>query len=439
MSFRDASRLTAAAARATVRADVPGTQRGVALLVVLVTMAVMGALSTEFAYNTRANIWMAGNVTASTQAYYHARSISKIATLAINAKRVFPEVKTVLSMMGKSGKGAPKLEIWRQACEFAKIFATGKAEFFGVQVLDLSEEEAVGFKKGSFECKVTAEDSRTNLNAAATDPPSNLGQGPGGKKPRSPGAISGRKLQTQRKQLGLKLYGLFRPMLETEQFDSEEEIYDLIINIMDWTDSDELRTDIDQAGNFTEGAGDEGRDYSGVDYEVKNAKMDTVGEVQLVAGMEPDVYCQIRDKLTVFSTGKLNVNDADLGTLKGVLCESIQDPVIQYRQCWNYMPGQLPLMDLALLSMDTCRELKKAAYSTPFTSMSRFQNFLNQFPSFAQMPEKLQFQPSTIREHMGVRTTMVRLEATGEYKGTLRKITTIFDQATGEPVYHNVN
>ena len=39
-------------------------QRGVALLVVLVTMAIMGALSTEFAYNTRANIWMAGNVTA---------------------------------------------------------------------------------------------------------------------------------------------------------------------------------------------------------------------------------------------------------------------------------------------------------------------------------------------------------------------------------------
>ncbi|MDP6946733.1 MAG: hypothetical protein QF464_21465, partial [Myxococcota bacterium] len=62
---------TTRAARATVRTDVPGTQRGVALLVVLVTVAIMGALSTEFAYNTRANIWMAGNVTASTQAYYH--------------------------------------------------------------------------------------------------------------------------------------------------------------------------------------------------------------------------------------------------------------------------------------------------------------------------------------------------------------------------------
>ena len=31
---------------------------------------------------------------------------------------------------------------------------------------------------------------------------------------------------------------------KTSQFDSEEEIYDVIINVMDWTDSDELRAEI---------------------------------------------------------------------------------------------------------------------------------------------------------------------------------------------------
>ena len=183
-------------------------------------------------------------------------------------------------MMGKSQSS--RLEIWRQACEFAKIFATGKAEFFGLQVLDLSSEDAIGFKKGSFECAVTAEDSRTNLNAAATDPRATLVRS-AARSRRASGPVTGNKLQTSRKQLGLKLYGLLRPMLETGQFDSEEEIFDVIINVMDWTDSDALRTDVDAAGNFIDGAGDEGRDYSGVDYEVKNAKMDTVGEVQLVA------------------------------------------------------------------------------------------------------------------------------------------------------------
>ena len=118
-------------------------------------------------------------------------------------------------------------------------------------------------------------------------------------------------------------------MLGSGEFDSEEEIFDAIINVIDWTDADELRTNIDAMGNFVEGAGDEGRDYAAVEYEVKNAKMDTVGEAQLVAGLSSDVYCRIRDKLTVFSTGKLNVNDADLGTMKGVLCQGVNDPALE--------------------------------------------------------------------------------------------------------------
>ena len=146
MPLPEAGRVVRHALGKTVGTRMIRGQRGVALLVVLVTTAIMGAVSTEFAYNTRTNIWMAGNVMASTQAYYHARSVSKIAELAVNAKRNFPQVKTVLSMMGKSG-GA-KLEIWRQACEFAKIFASGKASFFGLDILDLSEDPAVGFTEG---------------------------------------------------------------------------------------------------------------------------------------------------------------------------------------------------------------------------------------------------------------------------------------------------
>jgi hypothetical protein len=407
-------------------------------------MAVMGALSTEFAYNTRANIWMAGNVTASSQALYHARGASKIATLAVNAKRIFPQVRTVLSMMGKGG--GQKLEIWRQACEFSKIFATGKAQFFGLNLMDFSKEEAVGFSSGSIDCKVTAEDSRTNLNAAATDPPSRLGtmigSAGGGPTANPQGRLANsrrlRKNKDQRKQLGLKLYGLLRPMLESGEFDSEEEIFDAIINVIDWTDADELRTDIDAMGNFVEGAGDEGRDYAGVEYEVKNAKMDTVGEAQLVAGLSSDVYCRIRDKLTVFSTGKLNVNDADLGTMKGVLCQGVNDPALEMQLCWNYLPGMLPVMDQALLAMESCRELKKAAYSTPFTSMTQFNRFIKRFPSLLGQGIELPIEQGVIREHLGVETTMVRVETTGEFRGTKRKITTIYDLASGEPVYHNV-
>ena len=103
------------------------------------------------------------------------------------------------------------------------------------------------------------------------------------------------------------------------------------------------------------------------------------------------------------------------------------------------MPGQPPIVDQALLSLETCRQLKKAAYSTPFTSMGQFTNFLRSFPRIMQVPQTLPLHTRTINQHLRTLSTMVRVEAIGEYKGTKRKITTIYDLATGEPVYHNVN
>ena len=449
MPLYQAIAVTRAAARDAVRADVPGTQRGVALLIVLVTVAVMGALSTEFAYNTRTNIWMAGNVTADTQAYYHARSSLEIATLAVNAKKNFPMMKQALSLIG--GAGGAKLEIWRQACEFVSIFSTGKAAFFGMDILDLTQEEAVGVRKGSFACKVTAEDSRVNLNAASTDPPnvtasraskrnviasSRGGVNPGAA-PTAAGQVSGNQLNTAREQLGLKLFGMLRPFVESGQFDSEEEMLDTILAVMDWTDADDNKTDIGPDGKFIESSASEAADYGKYGYEVKNAKMDTVGEVQLVEGMPSDVYCKIRDKLTVFSTGKLNVNDADLGSLAGVLCQTLQEDQRQ-ALCWNFLPGQPPLMLRMLADLEQCRELKKAAYSTPFTHMSKFREFIKAWPSILGDGTQLQFNESEITRQLDVETTMVRIEASGEYRGTKRSITSVIDLATSAPVYHHI-
>ena len=430
-NLQDAITLAWEAASTTARGDVVRGQRGVALLIVLVTVAVMGSLSTEFAYNTRTNIWMAGNVSSDTQAYYHARSATEIAELAVNAKRYFPQMKAALSLMGKGG-GA-KLEIWRQACEFVKIFSTGKANFFGLDILDLSKEEAVGVKDGAFSCTVSAEDSRTNLNAAASDAPQ-MALNPRGKR-----TSASSRLQRGRKQLGLKLYGLLRPFLETGEIDSEDEMVELILNVMDWTDSDDTKTDIGPQGNFVETGAAEGADYGKHGYDVKNARMDTVGEVQLVEGMPSDVYCKIRDKLTVFSTGKLNVNDADLATLKGILCEALPDDATKLLLCWNIIPGQIAPMDEALIAMETCRQLKKAAYSTPFTNMSQFVQFFQKYPNVLGSGTILPVNSRVVQEHLGVMTTMVRIESAGEFHGTHRKHTTVIDLASGSTVYNHID
>ncbi len=71
--------------------------------------------------------------------------------------------------------------------------------------------------------------------------------------------------------------------------------------------------------------------------------------------------------------------------------------------------------------------------------MGKFISFLRAFPRVMQVPQTLPIDSRTLNQHLGVLSTMVRVEAVGEYKGTKRKITTIYDLATGEPVYHNVN
>lgn len=397
-------------------------QRGVALMFAMISMMILVTFSMNFIYNERTSIYMNGNITASAKAKLHSRGAMQIALLAVNARRNFPLIKSALSFMGKSG-GA-KLEIWRQACEFTKVFCEGKPHFFGAELMDLSEEESVSLTRGSCACKVTAEDSRINLNAASTDRATDVARAiatagsvrAGSKRPRGSRAKRPATRANSRVNLGVRLFGLFRPLMEKGDFDNEDEIIELIANIMDWTDEDDVQTNIERLENALkisdEGTGPE----PAYDYPAKDAKMDTVGEVQLVKGMRTELYCKFRDDFTVFSTDKINVNDAGLAVLRGVVCEAIKDPMTQMKFCYNPTTPLVQPVDEILLAMDKCRKLKRAVFSTPFTQMQLFSKFFQQYPIALGLPEMaLALDQSVINSQLGVSTKMVRIEATGSY------------------------
>jgi len=415
-----------------------GPQRGMALLMTLVVAAILASLSVQFTYNTRANIWMTGNLKASTQAYFNARSATRIALLAVNAKKNFPQMQQFMALMGRSA--AQNLEIWQRACDFVNIFATGKAEFFGSQLLDFSSEKAVGAPSrrpgvAAFTCKVSAEDARVSLNRASTEAPVSDPNNP----TLDPQILLQQQLQQQQRsagQLYVQLGGLLQPMIAAGFFKSEDEITELILNVVDWTDADDTKSDIDPQGNFIASGGSES-DYGRYGYTSKNAKMDTVGEILLVEGMSPDVYCRVRDKLTVFATEKINVNDADLSVLKGVLCQSIPDETARALVCFNPDAGGLTLIDRALIDLDNCRNLKKQVYSTPFTSMSKFTQFFQQLPAAKGLNVQFPINANLLNQQLGVRTKMVRIEAEGVYGDSRRKMVTIVDTASGALVHYH--
>ncbi len=70
--------------------------------------------------------------------------------------------------------------------------------------------------------------------------------------------------------------------------------------------------------------------------------------------------------------------------------------------------------------------------------MAQFIRFFKQYPAILGVPLELPIQDRLVREHLGVLTKMVRVEATGSFRGTQKKITTVIDQATGEPVYTHI-
>ena len=118
---------------------------------------------------------------------------------------------------------------------------------------------------------------------------------------------------------------------------------------------------------------------------------------------------------------------------------ALPDDAAKLLLCWNIMPGQIAPMDEALIALQTCRDLKKAAYSTPFTNMNQFVQFFQKFPGVIGDGTALPINSRLVKEHLGVTTTMVRITSKGVYRKTEREHTTVIDLASGATVYSHIH
>ncbi|MFH1282902.1 MAG: hypothetical protein ABII27_04480 [bacterium] len=104
--------------------------------------------------------------------------------------------------------------------------------------------------------------------------------------------------------------------------DGLEEIH--VHSIIDWRDEDDLSLPMGAENSYYESLPNP--------YKCKNSPFESLDELLLVRGFSPELLSKVKDKLTVFSSGQININTCTFETLKSIgLDDNTIQIVIDYR------------------------------------------------------------------------------------------------------------
>lgn len=395
-----------------LRTDVTRNERGVALLLAMAAVAVLAAFSVEFAFNMRVAVHQASNMQKEVQAYYNARSAMEISRAVIFASRQFQSLNQLTG--GRLGN----MQLWRYSCDFAKIFSTGKVEFLGKDLFDFQGQEGIGALEGTFECEVIPEDGKISVARTA-----NLQQ---------KGAVF------------REVYAMVRQYYGLDDLSAKDkEVAELVLNIIDWIDPDETRSDVDPAtGAVTDAGAPETGNYSRYGYEARNAKPDTNAELRLVEGMTDELACHLGDKFTVYPTDKVDVNVADNDVLKALICEYLQGDIGAV--CFGAggaggMGGATAgygfsvAIDYVVYLIDQCRSIKKAMRMPPFRNPQEFVQMFGKLP--APFNALVQVNQAQLLQAIDTTSNVLRVRAVGQVGNIQKTLEAVLDTGSGTFVY----
>jgi general secretion pathway protein K len=372
--------------------------------VVLTGITILAAFSAEFTYRARIDIQVASNLEKQVQAYFHARSAMEIGMMTLTAENEFRKRFPFLPR---------NLDLWRIAPQFVQIFANQSMSFMGLDVLNLKGAEGLGVEKGNFELEVQSEDSRIPINIAPTD--------------------------AERRGLFNRLYPILAGEVDPEARQGmDRKAADLILNIIDWQDPDDDRTDIDSAGNLVSAGGaGENTDYSKYGYKARNARFDTVEELRLIEGMTDELFCRFGDDLTVYPTEKINVNGASLQLLKSLICTNLMaaSPVGGPNPCQIELVGAAVNQGLDIV--ERCRRLRSSLFMPPFNNEKEFFDQWRLAGALVsmQIPVDLTVNEQNLRPMIGTRTKSVRLVGRGWVGSSGHQITAVADRGKATYLY----
>ncbi len=118
---------------------------------------------------------------------------------------------------------------------------------------------------------------------------------------------------------------VLKQFFETVGGTSSQDATDIADAIIDWRDEDDEPSDNGAESSYYEGL-EEG-------YPCKNAEFEVLEELRLVKGVTQDIFDTVKDRITVYGAGLVNINTADMLVLQSLgMSEELAENIVLFRQ-----------------------------------------------------------------------------------------------------------
>ncbi len=315
-------------------------ERGAALLIVMVSVAVLTALAANLAYDARVSLQIAANQRNELQATYQAKSGVALGRLVLWFQQEIDQLQPPVQ-----GVPMPRLQLWKVAPVGPEL---ASALLGGTPLSRPETGTAVAGvpASGAFDVQIDDEGRKVNAQLEGQDT----------------GMLPAQVLGLWQLVCDAK----WDPLFDKEDANGQRvSRADLLLNLRDWVDDDVVSSALNASFSpngcqilptpkpFESGFGDENRPYDqGEDrYRAKNARMDSLDELYLVSGIGDAFMAAFGDQLTVYLARdeQQNVNTLDPQELRRN-AQRLADP-----------PDQAALIDPLVIM-----ELHKAVFQRTF-------------------------------------------------------------------------
>lgn len=427
--------------------------RGVALLFVLTTVAILSVVATDFVTGSRVNLELAVQSRDALRARSLAMSAMTYSRLILRFQRQLDLASGAIGqglantlpgaagmppeLAGMLGGGGLSIRLWDvipvdsaaitgfigsafpdpdsdQGRRIADRYERAKGDH-GLEEQGAPIQADFGQFTGTFGAVIEDEDQKINVQKLA------YALGPG-------------QLATAASLRALVLDPKYDFLFDREDANGDRiSRDDLLLNIKDYIDQDEVSSVLDLSGQnamspFANGFGDENGPYSRYRrrYKAKNEAFDTTAELHMVAGVNDMLMAAIGDRLTVYPNpnDRINVNTNDP---RQVLINIIlaarnkNDPALQ-----DPVRLQEIMQQLSLLRM------------FPFIGIT-----VQQFAAVLQA-NGIEVDPAVLQntaqnQALGDRSTTFRITATGQVGRVKKTLTAVvaYDEGLGKVLYWN--